>query len=143
MGVRATIKGTVAKIQASHKLRVKAAAVKARDKMKKARNQWDRERIRAEWERENYILQRQMYEAKAAVQEEKRAVTDARHRAGVFTLREKTIHGGQRTARIGKAVARTGVVSGTAKAGARLGKDLFKSLSKVVSDKPKRRSTRR
>lgn len=143
MGVRAAIKGTIAKIQASHKLRVKAAAAKARTKMKKARSQWERDRIKAGWERENYILQRQMYEAKAAVVEEKRAVTEARHRAGVFTLREKTLHGGQRAVRVGKSVAGSRVVRSTAGAGTRLGKDLFKSLSKAVSDKPKRRSTRR
>jgi len=143
MGIKATIKGTVAKIQAAHKQRVKAAEVKARAKMKKARSQYERERIKAEWERENYALQRQMYEAKAAVVEEKRAVTDARHRAGVFTLREKTLHGGQRAARVGKSVAGSRVVRSTAGAGARLGKDLFKSLSKVVSDKPRRKSTRR
>lgn len=94
-----TIKGGVTQLQDAHKRRVKAADAKARKKMRMAKTALQREKARTDLAREKVSLERELYESKLALQQEKKAATQARQAAGVLTV-------GERLGKMGKSFGR-------------------------------------
>jgi hypothetical protein len=121
------IKRGVTAVQTAYQKQVKAEEARARLRMKHAKTRYEKERVKAELEQEKLVLQRQMYEAKAKVVTERKAVIEARHRAGVVTWGERAESAGRSLGREGR----------------KLGGELWRAGKGLMSEKPKRRTTRR
>lgn len=115
------VKKGITGVQAAYTREVKAAEVRARVKTRNAETRYKKEQVKAELEQKKLVLQRQMYEAKAAVKMEKEAVVRARHAAGVRTV-------GEQLSSVGKSLSRDAMSA-------------YRGLTKT--SKPKRRTTRR
>ncbi len=96
-----TIRGSVAGVKKSYQQHKKAAAKKAIQRMKAAVSKADKERIKAEKERVMLTIQREMYEAKLAVKNERKALLRTKRAAGKESV-------GERANRIVRSTVRTG-----------------------------------
>ena len=82
MGFTQAIKKGITGVQSAYARQKAAAEARAKRQMEAVRTKLGKERIKANLEREKLVLQRQMYEAKAAVNREREAVARARAKSG-------------------------------------------------------------
>ncbi len=83
------VKKGITGVQDAYSKQKRISEDRAKRKMWAARTRYEAERVKAEWELEKLQLQREMYEAKAAVRQEREAVAKARRDAGVTSLSER------------------------------------------------------
>jgi hypothetical protein len=82
MGFTQAIKKGITGVQSAYARQKAAAEARAKQQMEAARTRLGKERVKANLEREKLVLQREMYEAKAAVNREREAVARAKAKSG-------------------------------------------------------------
>ena len=85
----AAVKRGIASVQAVYTQQKRAIDDRAERQLKATKDRYVRERIKADAERDKLRLQREMYQAKAAVKREQEAVDRAKRQAGITSFGEQ------------------------------------------------------
>ena len=93
MGVHNRLLGAVKRgmdgVQSAYRSHLRAAEARAKARVESAKTKLEREKARADLAREKLKLERELYEAKAAVKGERERVAAAKRKAGVVGIGER------------------------------------------------------